>query len=71
MKLGWNLGNFLEDCASSTSASETYWNNPKTTKAMIDAVNATGLIDIRIPAAWSGYIENQTHINCRTLGMLG
>ena len=60
MKLGWNLGNSLEACASSTSASETYWSNPKTTKAMIDAVKAAGFNAVRIPAAWSGYIENQT-----------
>jgi endoglucanase len=59
IKLGWNLGNSLEACASSTSASETYWGNPKTTKAMIDAVKAAGFNAVRIPAAWSGYIENQ------------
>jgi len=60
MGIGWNLGNSLEACASSTEANETLWGNPKTTKGMIDAVKAAGFKTIRIPCAWSGYIENQT-----------
>ncbi len=60
MKVGWNLGNALEAVASSTSANETLWGNPKTTKALIDAVKAAGFNAVRIPCAWSGYIEDQT-----------
>lgn len=58
MGIGWNLGNTLEAC-STTSASETMWGNPKTTKVLIDGVKAAGFNTIRIPCAWSGYIEDQ------------
>lgn len=58
MKVGWNLGNSLEAC-SATSANETMWGNPKTTKQLIDAVKAAGFKTVRIPCAWSGYIVNQ------------
>lgn len=61
MKLGWNLGNSLEAAASPTSANETLWGNPKTSKALIDAVKAAGFNTIRIPCAWSGYIEDQSN----------
>lgn len=62
MKIGWNLGNSLESASSSTSASETLWGNPTTTKAMIDAVKAAGFRTVRIPCAWSGYIvDNDTY----------
>lgn len=60
MGIGWNLGNALESCSSSTSASETSWGNPKTTQALIDAVKAAGFNTVRIPCAWSGYIEDQS-----------
>lgn len=59
MKLGWNLGNSLEAASSSTSASEILWGNPKTTKGLIDAVKSAGFNAVRIPCAWSGYIEDQ------------
>lgn len=60
MNLGWNLGNSLEAAASSTSANETLWGNPKTTKALIDGVKSAGFNAVRIPCAWSGYIEDPT-----------
>ncbi|MCC2600478.1 cellulase family glycosylhydrolase [Sphingobacterium sp. FBM7-1] len=60
LRVGWNLGNALEAAASPTSASETMWGNPKTTKGLIDAVKAAGFNAVRIPCAWSGYIEDQT-----------
>ncbi len=60
MGLGWNLGNSLEAASSPTLASETLWGNPKTSKAMIDAVKAAGFDAVRIPCAWSGYMEDQT-----------
>lgn len=60
MGIGWNLGNALEACSSSTVASETMWGNPKTTKTLIDAVKSAGFNTIRIPCAWSGYMEDQT-----------
>jgi endoglucanase len=57
--IGWNLGNSLESCDGMKSASETLWGNPPTTKALIDLVKSAGFNTIRIPAAWSAYIENQ------------
>lgn len=62
LRVGWNLGNALEAAANSTSAGETMWGNPRTTKGLIDAVKAAGFNAVRIPCAWSGYIEEQaTH----------
>lgn len=62
MKAGWNLGNTLEATGVSNgvfSASETLWGNPKTSKTLIDAVKAAGFNAVRLPCAWSGYIEDQ------------
>lgn len=62
MKLGWNLGNSLEACSNEFSASETLWGNPKTTKELITFIKQSGFNAIRIPTAWSGYIEDRiTH----------
>ncbi len=63
MGIGWNLGNSLEatsgpDVNGVYTASEIAWGNPKTNKAMIDAVKAAGFNTVRIPCAWSGYIED-------------
>ncbi|GHT13749.1 hypothetical protein AGMMS4956_10430 [Bacteroidia bacterium] len=60
MQIGWNLGNTLEACNGTTSAGETSWGNPLTTQRLIDSVKAAGFNTVRIPCAWSGYIENQT-----------
>ncbi|RKD19094.1 DNA mismatch repair protein [Pelobium manganitolerans] len=57
LKVGWNLGNSLE-ATSATAASETSWGNPKTSKQLIDKVKAAGFNSIRIPCAWSAYIED-------------
>ncbi|WP_321334044.1 cellulase family glycosylhydrolase [uncultured Bacteroides sp.] len=56
--LGWNLGNTME--VPATDGGETGWGNPKTTKAMIDAVKAAGFNAVRIPCAWDSYIEDET-----------
>ncbi len=58
MGLGWNLGNTLE-ATSGTSASETMWGNPKASKVLMDAVKAAGFNTVRIPCAWSAYIEDE------------
>lgn len=68
---GWNLGNSLESAPSgwdgnSTSigwqeaydTGETGWGNPKTTKAMIDAVKAAGFNAVRIPVRWACHITD-------------
>lgn len=51
MKVGWNLGNTFD------SPSETAWGNPKTTKAMIDAVKNAGFNVLRIPVTWEGHFS--------------
>ena len=52
MDMGWNLGNTLDATGGSGLSSETSWGNPKTTKAMIDAVKAEGFNSVRIPVSW-------------------
>lgn len=57
MKVGWNLGNTLDAWANGVSGlnTETCWGNPKTTKAMIDAVKAKGFKTVRVPVTWNGH----------------
>lgn len=65
MTVGWNLGNSLEATSVNNgvfTASETLWGNAKTTKTLIDGVKAAGFNAVRIPCAWSGYIDDvETH----------
>lgn len=49
MGTGWNLGNTLDATGGWGVNSETSWGNPKTTKAMIDAVKKQGFRTVRIP----------------------
>lgn len=64
---GWNLGNTLEACHSwgsipehpTPEEQETGWNNPKTTKAMIDKVVETGFNAIRVPVTWGLQVEEK------------
>lgn len=61
IKVGWNLGNTFESCKSwgnmpdnpTPTQQETAWNNPVTTKAMIDKVASSGFNAIRIPITWA------------------
>lgn len=68
---GWNLGNSLESAPSgwdsnslaigwqsTYDSSETGWGNPKTTKAMIDAVKDAGFNAVRIPVRWNCHITD-------------
>lgn len=57
MKVGWNLGNTLDAWADGVSGlnTETCWGNPKTTKAMIDAVKSKGFKTVRVPVTWNGH----------------
>lgn len=59
--VGWNLGNALDSCTDislrnngsyPTSFYETAWNNPITTKELINTVSAAGFNAIRIPVTW-------------------
>ena len=53
---GWNLGNSLDAIGGGNSlSSETSWGNPKTTKAMIDAVKAQGFNTVRVPVSWGNH----------------
>ncbi|MBR2524062.1 MAG: glycoside hydrolase family 5 protein [Clostridiales bacterium] len=67
---GWNLGNTLDSYGTWINASageyaayETAWNNPLTTKAMIDSVRDQGFNAIRIPVTWSQHIDGSGHVD--------
>jgi endoglucanase len=55
MGAGWNLGNSLE-ANSNGVPSETAWNNPTVTQALIDRVQAAGFDTIRIPVSYLNHI---------------
>lgn len=57
MKVGWNLGNTLDAWADGVSGleTETCWGNPKTTKALIDAVKEKGFKTVRVPVTWRAH----------------
>lgn len=66
MTIGWNLGNTLDSTGSWLSNKmdcETAWGNPKTTKAMIDAVKKAGFNTIRIPVSWGDHIDADANID--------
>ena len=66
MRVGWNIGNSLDSYGQKanfpyTSSNETYWGNPKTTKALIDAVAEAGFNTIRIPVSWGQYTTGSNY----------
>ena len=66
MTVGWNVGNSLDSYGQSwafpyTSLNETYWGNPATTKALIDAVAEAGFNTIRIPVSWGQYTTGSNY----------
>ncbi len=63
MTCGWNLGNTMEAVGISGSASETFWGQPSTTKAMIDSLAASGIKSIRIPVSWSNHMDKKYTID--------
>ena len=67
MAPGWNLGNTMEAGGgeaqlyknSAGLGAETFWQDTKTTQAIIDYVRKQGFRSIRIPCAWvMGHISN-------------
>lgn len=62
IKVGWNLGNSLEcyGYKSWSTAAETAWGNPATTKAMVDKVREAGFNAIRIPITWGEHMSGNT-----------
>lgn len=68
MGVGWNLGNTLDSHDGTNHKSlglnaETYWGNPKTTKALIDAVKAKGFNTIRVPVTWYPHADANFNID--------
>ena len=61
MKTGWNLGNTLDATGTKRVTSETSWGQPKTTKAMIDGLAASGIKSIRIPVSWHNHIIDKNY----------
>lgn len=65
--IGWNLGNTLDSCGDWISGTpsnfETAWNNPVTTKAMIDEVKAAGFQAIRVPTTWYQHLDASNNID--------
>jgi endoglucanase len=49
---GWNIGNSLDAIGG-----ETAWGNPKITQRLIDSIKAAGFHAIRIPVAWSNFMD--------------
>ena len=52
---GWNVGNSLDAIGG-----ETAWGNPMITKRLIDSVKAAGFRTVRIPVAWSNFMDIRT-----------
>lgn len=66
MGAGWNLGNSLESVCTDGSytgnALELYWQNPATTKEMIDEIQKAGFRTLRIPVTWENHMDAQGNI---------
>ncbi|WP_243129639.1 cellulase family glycosylhydrolase, partial [Clostridium sp. HBUAS56017] len=56
MKVGWNLGNTLE-----ATGGETGWNNPVTTRKMIDELKKAGFNTLRIPVRWDEHYTDDKY----------
>lgn len=71
IRVGWNLGNTLDSYdkngAKKIDDFETYWGNPKTTKAMFDTVKAKGFNAVRIPVSWTNHLDDAGNIDAAWL----
>lgn len=56
MDCGWNLGNTLDATGAADVSSETSWDQPKTTKEMIEGIAAAGFKTIRLPVSWANHL---------------
>lgn len=65
--IGWNLGNTLDATDGNGMSSETSWENPKTTKAMIKAVKNAGFNTVRIPVSWGNHLDSKGKIDKKWL----
>ncbi|MBO4532818.1 MAG: glycoside hydrolase family 5 protein [Treponema sp.] len=59
MQVGWNLGNTFDATGTTGMDSETSWGQPRTTRAMIDGLAASGIKTIRIPVSWHNHITDK------------
>jgi endoglucanase len=59
MGQGWNLGNTLDATGNTAHplADETYWGNPATTRALVDAVRKAGFTTLRVPVSWDDHMS--------------
>ena len=53
---GWNVGNSLDAIGG-----ETAWGNPLISQRLIDSVKARGFHAVRIPVAWSNFMDTTTY----------
>jgi aryl-phospho-beta-D-glucosidase BglC (GH1 family) len=63
ISVGWNLGNTLDSYNTTTSDTEIGWGNPKTTKAMFQAVQDAGFNAVRIPVTWGEHMSEDGTID--------
>lgn len=61
MRTGWNLGNTLDATGASGLSSETSWQQPLTTKKMIDELAYSGMRTIRLPVSWHNHIIDDNY----------
>ncbi len=74
VRMGWNLGNSFESAGgewddnsgtweniwmANRNEWETAWGNPKTTKAMLQAVKDAGFDAVRVPVRWRAHVLNE------------
>lgn len=59
MGVGWNLGNTMDATGNTSNPlnDETYWGNPKTTKANLDTLKQAGFNTLRLPVSWDDHFS--------------
>jgi len=57
---GWNLGNTLDAHSDPLTglATETSWNQPLTTQAMMAGLKSSGIKTVRIPVTWHNHVDS-------------
>lgn len=57
---GWNLGNTLDAHSDPMTGlqTETSWNQPLTTQAMMAGLKASGITTVRIPVTWHNHVDS-------------
>ena len=70
LKVGWNLGNTLDNTrfVQDERSSEMAWGSPQITKEMILAVKKAGFNTIRMPITWHNHMDENYMISDYWLG---